>query len=351
MRTIRLFVARRRVWLCRWAVTSGLLCAALVACPLRADAQQDVMPAQCRRLLDFVEFKVLSGRLLTAPLKVGNTASAEAEQDGVRHALALDLSDAQANFTYRQRNERSLLEIEVRDGDSLLISRQPRQAEGEEAPTTALEFTQEPRSPLELEVGAGEQGRRVVAPSIWHLMLLEPELCQQELLPLLDLLSDDWPLATVYEQLPLALLQWARSPRSDQQQLWDELVAQLASDQFSLREAADRQLREAGPALLPWLRRVDAARLDAEQRFRIRRILASLGSVESPDTVDAIVAWVAGDPLTWVGLAGSDDAETRRAAAEQLARLAGTTIDFEPDADPEIRAAQLARLRDRFAAD
>ncbi len=68
------------------------------------------------------------------------------------------------------------------------------------------------------------------------------------------------------------------------------------------RERAERQLREAGPAVLAFLNGLNTGPLDAEQQLRVRRVVRVLSTQQGEDTPENIAAMLIGDPHVWLAL-------------------------------------------------
>ncbi len=211
-----------------------------------------------------------------------------------------------------------------------------------------VEFSQRPNERLTLVVHGKFGSKELHADGLWQMQLSDPAACREHLNPLLELLRADWNLAAsadAVEQLLLA--QIVQGDASDRAR-WKELVAQLASDDFSRRRAADRQLREAGPAVVPFLQSLDRDQLDAEQWFRIRRMIASFTGGADEDTPESVVRRLAPDPRVWYLLLSRDDPAHREHAAARLSRLLGYAIDFDPTADEATRLRQIEQIGRRI---
>jgi hypothetical protein len=208
-----------------------------------------------------------------------------------------------------------------------------------------VEFTQPPCGPLSLTLGARQSQRVIHGASLWHLMVGYPEICRQHLLPLLQLIDSRWDLGKLAADLEEDLIQLARSQDAPDRRHWDALVAQLRDERYTRREAADRQLRASGRIVIHYLRQLDPARLDAEQKFRVRRIIAALGDSEAIDTPDRVTSWLAGDPSIWLGLLSRDSESTRRLALQQLSSLLDKPLVFDPAADEKTRQSQVEQIR------
>ena len=155
----------------------------------------------------------------------------------------------------------------------------------------------------------------------------------------------EWRLTEQAQEAEEELFHMAASGLIPDRQRWAALVAQLSDDRFARREAADRDLRAAGPALLPFLQRLDFDQLDAEQQSRLRRIIGMLGHAVEDDTAEQIASWMIADPEVWLALLARPEVPTRRLAAAQLEKLLGQSIAFDPAAAAPQRKKQIDQLR------
>ena len=97
--------------------------------------------------------------------------------------------------------------------------------------------------------------------------------------------------------------------------------------------------------MIHYLRKLDPARLDAEQKFRVRRIITALGSGEGIDTPDRVTSWLAGDPSIWLGLL-SRDSESNPAAGLPAAQFPpGQAAGLQSAADEKTRQSQVEQIR------
>jgi hypothetical protein len=119
----------------------------------------------------------------------------------------------------------------------------------------------------------------------------------------------------------------------------------LGDENFARREAADRALREATPALLIYLQQLDFNRLDAEQQFRIRRIIESISMKISADSPEQVASWLAGDPAIWLTYLTRPEVASRQVAAKQLAAFLEAPIPVDPHADPASQKAEFDKLK------
>ncbi len=212
----------------------------------------------------------------------------------------------------------------------------------------SFHFTQPVAGDLILAITSGSEQTETRAADFWRLVLCEPELCRQSILPLLASMRSDWRLPTQIAEIEDELFHIAANPRGDDRRQWRTWVLELGSDTYKQRAAAHRNLTQAGPLIAPFLERIDDQRLDAEQRERVRQILAGFGrSVE--DSTEQAAARLAGDAKVWLALAKRSDEPRRRLAAQQLAKCFDRPVDFDPAAEAEKRAEQLEKLRIEIA--
>jgi hypothetical protein len=212
------------------------------------------------------------------------------------------------------------------------------------APLKPVEYTQADDERVALIVGTGDRKQVFRAADLWQLALAHPQECKQWLTPLLLRLRPGRSLTDMSDRIESKLLSLHSDEMAARRIRWAELVAQLGDDRFGKRQAADRALRAEGLALLGYLRRLDFRRLDAEQQFRVRRILESLGGHDD-DSVEVAAITLAEEPMVWLVLLGRPEERARKAAARQLASLLGRRIDVDPAADPATQKENRERLR------
>jgi hypothetical protein len=298
--------------------------------------------------LRWVEFHIVLGRLaaLNPRFPHNRTQSADDAGVGVRQSMSLSVRGGVPSIHYELVDQEQQLTVDFIDGDHVTIRREPRG----DAPTGGLHFTQAPKSGLTMVVDLPDQRREYSAATLWHMMLAEPEACREHLVPILELLRPNWQLLDKAKQVEEGLFRAARSHRGPARSLLRELVGQLASTDFRQRQAADRELRSYGQAIIAFFDELDERELDAEQRLRISRIREAL-AVQEGDTPMRVAARLADDQRIWLTLMGDEDPSRRGLAASQLERLWGRPIDFDPQASESQRRAQIARLRAQLAAE
>jgi len=330
-----------RIFVCL-AMLAGILVA-----PAPAWAQAPVMHRGLLEQLRWIEFQVVAGRILAKSPYIDRSQTSSAGNQGRQERLAVNLTSGQPSLNYELRTPAELVTVAITEGDSITVHREPTSLEV----GIVFTFTQAPNQHLSVNVVSREPdvpSRTIHGATLWHILLEEPELCAEQLLPILQILRPDWNLAHHALRIEESLVRAAGRGSLQHRQRWHSLVEQLADDEFGRRQAAERQLRAVGPAVLPYLRGLDSSELDAEQRFRIRRILTQLTFDHGDDAPAQVSSWLIGDSAAWFSLLNRDDLQTRRVACEQLAQLHGGPIDFDPAAPTEQRTAQWEALRPLF---
>lgn len=330
-------ISRWWVWLS--AVAVPLWLASVAA------AQPLVMNENLGKQLGRVQLLVVGGRVVAQAPQLGGRISSNSTDEHRSERLSIEFTGPQPSLEYELSTPNEQFLVLLSQGERLQIQHRPRSSNSEVVP---LEFLQDPTSSLMLAVGADSERRVYRAPSLWHLLLDEPDLCRERLVPLLEVLRPDWRLMDSAAEIEQAMIRVAKSPARTNRDQWSELVSQLAHDSFGERRAADRQLRQIGQAIVPYLESLDPARLDAEQRFRIRRIVADLGNDQSEDIPSRVSQSAAADARAWFTLLDREEESLRSLAAEQMQELLGEPIDFDPAANVDLRDEQIARLRERF---
>jgi hypothetical protein len=286
--------------------------------------------------------RIVSGRIAASATRLG-TMNDAAKTGQREEQVSIRATGRELTVRYECSDPDEKLLIEIKSPEEIRIRRTP---EGDSRLVPA-EFRQTEKGPLELTVGPAEGEQVYQAATLWHLLIVHPKVCREHLLPLLHVLDEQWNLGETAREVEAALVQAVAEGDLPDPRRWAELVKQLGDERFSRREAADRELRALGRVVYTYLEQLDPSRLDAEQHYRVRRIVMSLAAGMENDTPQEIASWLAGDPAVWLALLARDDEATRRLAAERLGALLGGPIDFDPAADPETRAKQIDGLRPR----
>lgn len=291
--------------------------------------------------ISYLRFIVASGRLAATSPEYARTDNSTARTGDVQENLAINVEDGLPTLRYTLTAPDATVDLEVTRGEQFRLLKRRTTPELQDE----LLFEQPVTGPLVVSLTQGNTTRIVRASNIWTLLLAERRLCAERVLPLFEMLHPGWLLAEQALQLEDALFRFAQQPQNDARLEWHRLVAQLGSERFADRQAADRRLRQYGTAIVPFLQQLPLDRLDAEQRSRIRRIEFDLAGAVQEDLPENVVTWLAADRQCWLALLDRDDPSRRKLAKAQLESLVGSSIEFDADAAPEVRAAQLARLR------
>lgn len=333
----------------RWRASSILrlvVVVLLLTLALPAWAQKPSLTPQGRSLMaeltrqGTVRPAIVSGRIIVwrVPIRL---APVQRNVGGIKEKLTIRALDRRVHADYERSGADEQVSIEIFGDVRARLARIPKEG----SDRVPVEFVQPEQGPISLVVGAPGQQQVYTAPSLWHLVLAQREVCQQHLVPLLAMINDGWDVLNTGDQIEQTLVDRMAHQVPPDRRHWDGLVEQLGRERFTQREAADRELRALGPRVIWYLQTLDLKRLDPEQRFRVQRILLDLTAADQEDTTDQVARWLAGDPQAWLILLNRDEEATRRLAAEQLQYLVDRPIPFDPEADAQTRQKQWERLR------
>lgn len=313
---------------------------------LVAAAAED--PPQAPRLASYIQsnriqFDTILGRIGLTTTRIGNSSS-RSSSGTCQEQLSIRTYGDSAVVNYERSTPNEALSIKVSGNGHLHILRAPQG----DSPLIQVEFVQEAGNPLLLKVGREKDLHVYEAPSLWHLLLEEPAIVQTRLIPLLRLLQPNTDLVGMANGIQQEMVRLAAVESLPDRKHWAELVRQLGDDSFTRRQRADRLLREAGQIAVAYLQNLDASELDAEQQFRIHRIIRSFTHRQEKDTPAVVARWLAADPRAWLVLLGREDESARRLAAERLRWLLGEPIAFDPGGDAATRRRQIEQLRNRI---
>lgn len=289
-----------------------------------------------------VQFRIFSGRVTMQGHRLGSYTQS-ANSRGRNERLTLSANNNELVLSYESTSPSEQLSVEASGAERLMMRRRPRG----DSTLIPVEYEQANAS-VSLTLGVKEKQQVYQGTSLWHLLIAHRETCRQNLVPMLKVLNREWDLVKTAELVESALLSESAARDLPDRRQWGVLVERLGDESFSNREAADRRLREAGRSVITYLRQIDSSRLDAEQRYRIRRIILAASTAEDTQSPDQVVAWLSGDPAIWLILLGRDDESTRRLAAARLEALLGKPISFHPAADPATRKREIDALRKQF---
>ena len=287
----------------------------------------------------WIRFEIIYGRVVLRAMR-GMQTSTGSSAGLRRERLTIRAAGADPAIDYELTTPEEQITIRFSSADRVEIRRVPKG----DAKSPSVEFRQAGTAPVSLKIGPPNP-REYRAASLWHLLLAEPSECRKSLVPLLGLLQPKWDLVKTGDEVRAILLRMADGGRLPDQKRWAEWVAQLGDSQFAKREAADRQLREAGRGVVAYLQQLDPGRLDAEQQYRVHRIIQALTVASGEDAPEQIASWLFSDPAVWLAMLSSETESTRKTAARQLGALVGKPIDFDPAADAPTRQKQVEALR------
>ena len=295
----------------------------------------------------FLESRVSMGRVAVTTNDPIRNFKTEARLGDKHERLSIDFAGTKISLDYALTTPDCQYSIRVVDSHEVIVHRNPFPGSKQ----LPLMFVQPVEGRLQLLIGSGPQQREIQAGTLWHLILADRELCRRELIPLLELLRPTWQLTNTVIDIEAKLSQWGIPVLSVTPAKVRELIDTLGSDAFAEREAAERRLAAIGPSVMPWLRRRDPLKLDAEQRDRIRKIADVLGDAEAEDSAKGAALWLANDPETLVLLLQRDDIKLRRVAVERLEKLLGRPIAFDIDADESTRTAQAKAIEQQLQSE
>ena len=329
------------------AAALGGLCFAALLCgdALFAQGPDPAPPAgNLLHQVKWLRLEVVGGRIVAKSDRCSQSrVSAESPASGEsRQTLNLEAQASALVIRYEQVNAAGRLLLDVNERGQLSI-----EGSGSTSPAADVSFVQPQCGKLKLTIG-GAKPQTIVADDLWQLLVTQRETCSRHLLPLLDALRPNWRLEEQLDQLEAALIARAGADVVGQRRQWQAWVDDLASADFSRRQAADQSLRQLGQPVLAYLRGLDRTQLDGEQRRRIRSILSDLpdGNADSPARS---AEWLAGDKRVWLALLARGELDQRIAAAEHLSQLCRRPLLFDPGAAAAVRSAQLAELTAKLA--
>jgi hypothetical protein len=305
-----------------------------------AQARPKPLPNTLAARVKWVQFMVVGGHIEAVSPQLGRQMSTSSNAgDDRQEKLSVSVNAGLASVQYSLTSPNEQVNIDIADGRHATIRFRPQGDSG----GVQVDFEQRPAGPVMLTVTKENRPETVTGPTLWHVMIERPDLAEH-LLPLLEMMRPDWRLMDVADAVRINLLKAAAARRTVDAGQWSAWIKQLGSDRHSERQGAERQLRAAGQAVVPFLRGLDRSQLDAEQRFRIQSILAAYVD-EGEDTPERIANRLAGDRHAWVAMLNNADEQNRRTALSQLEYLVGEKLEFDPAGDAASRAEQIAKIR------
>ncbi|MFV1967976.1 MAG: hypothetical protein ACC628_21335 [Pirellulaceae bacterium] len=322
-----------------WRRNAYLVAVLLVHEAATASLGQQRSPASLVTKSRWARFELVLGRINAVSVLGGQRRCAQqlGATDEVSETLAIHTDAKVPSIRYELIDDSQSLRIEAIDRTKVQIRREPRDGSS----LAFVQYIQPKRGAIQLTVQQqGERSCTMEAPSLWHLLLAEPEVCREHLLPILQPLNPDWRLQESVERIEAALCGATPVDTVPREQIlrW---VAKMDAPDFSARQAADRELRATGVAVLPYLESIDVTRMGREQRSRIQRIREDL-SRPSPDVPERIVSWLGHDEALWRSWLGHRNPDRRLAAAQGLAAIQSRSTNAGPQQGAVRRMARAA---------
>ena len=308
-----------------------------------AQAQESLLIQLSRSDASWLHFSMINGRvsLRCANGRTGNIQ----QQQCAKEKLAIQDDNNQSKLNYELTTDEERFTLSATASvNNFVIHREPRG----KAAFAPVEFTQAANEKVTLTLGAGPEKKVFQAQDIWRLAIARPKECKDRLFPLLEMMRAGWKFSETVAGVEQKLMQAAGKDAAADRARWAKLVEQLGDERFAKREAADRSLRTEGTAAIGFLRQIDFRRLDAEQQFRVGRILDAFTGLSGDDSADEIASSLAADPMVWLDLLARPELATRKAAAGQLVLLLGEPIDVDPAAEPDSQKAKREQLKARI---
>jgi hypothetical protein len=296
-------------------------------------------------------YSISGGKLAIGPENLNNFPIVQNMRNGPQgqqvqeEQLSTGNDNGRPSLNYRRTSTDEELTIEIAPNRQVRFQRLPRG----ESKVVPVEFLQDAEAKATLRIGAGAEQRVLASPGIWQLIIAHPKECQQHLFPLLEMLRPGWKLAEAAAEAEKALLRLAETTAPPDHASRAAMVKQLGDDSFTKREAADRALRAGGRSVVEYLKQLDLDRLDAEQQFRVRRIIRSL-SQRDEESAEQIASALLDDRFVWLVFLERPEVATRQLAARRLADLLGGPVAVDPAADPATQKEQREQLRTRIDA-
>lgn len=327
----------------RWPAL--VLVSLALAFPKLAIAQAPAISPTMRGPTSYVQLQIVSGRLNLVPKQSLRTRTSSSSSGNDRkERMAVDLTGVNPAVDYELVTSQSQLLIQARNLSYFRIARELKGGQS----VVPFEFRQHESGDIVFTWGAGEAKQERRFKTVWHMLLVEPEAAKAHILPILEFFRPGWNLAVSIDRITDALYANADDRVAVPRERWGHLVAQLKDGRYAYRQAADRQLRGEGKAVLSYLEGLPDEDLDFEQRHRIRGIRRWLTRGDDNDAPESIAAWLSSDRRVWLALLNQPDLQRRELAAKHLSRLLGEPIAFDAAASKDARQEQIEALRQKL---
>lgn len=313
---------------------------ALVASPVRAGESEISLLART----GWVHLHLVLGRIEVANIGSSQTRTATRGEpdDDVRETLTISSETTIPTVRYQMQTSDENLAFSIVNGQHVELQ---RTSLGGEA--TELRFQQSPRRKVVLEVSHGTTKNTYRAPSLWHLVLEKPAVCEQELLPVLQWLQPRWRLQEFIHRTEDELVLEATSSDFKIARNARQLVGRLDHSDYRRRQAALSDLRALGIGLLPYLNQLDPADLSREQRQRLARLKAELRA-DTNDTPERMAKWLVEDERAWLTLLTHREQAIRSIAVAHLGKRFPKTFATDISAGSETQVRRVAKLKAKY---
>ena len=167
-----------------------------------------------------------------------------------------------------------------------------------------------------------------------------PREVETYLRPILRDLRQDHKVFAVDERVAWQVLGAAHEPDARAAEQVKAVLAQFDSEDFREREAALGELKKLGQPAALVLARTDRTNFSQDQNAGVDEFLAEYLTLSKDD-----VARLKSSPDFLLDTLASENPTLRKLALAQLKQVTSVTVNFDPDAAPDVRAAQLQKLR------
>ena len=198
---------------------------------IAARADEREMHASLAGQMRMVQLRVMSGRVTAAGPASQQSLTSNYMGNQRREQLTIDLGSGRPSVNYGRFAPEERLSYQIENGNEVTIQLVPRST----ADHATVVFVQPAEGALRLRVATGEGSKTIHAPSLWHLLILEPQLCRDYLLPLLQIMRPNWQLEDQTHEIEKALCSDEPARAAIDHSGWEK----------SLRAVGQRPLRRA----------------------------------------------------------------------------------------------------------
>lgn len=202
---------------------------------------------------------------------------------------------------YHVEDERKDIDISVINGNHVTMTQSSNNPQ-----IPPISFHQQSLGKILLHIGQGDALQKYSATSIWHLLLREPEICRQHLIPLLDILIADHHLMEDASQMEKGLWEKAGQPHISIDTM-RRLIFQMGNEKYDIRKHAMSQFDGLGIQALPFLESLDVMTLNRDQSDGVLRVIRTIKEKyrknpdvgSQKDSVERALLWLFEDPEIW----------------------------------------------------